>query len=366
MKFEEMLKKYRAGTATDAERAAVEAEVRKFRLLEELALDSEPPLPLPEVKVSEGEVKAVRRTIDRRTRKTAITVVCAVLAVILLLQYLLFPWLNSRIYDVPDYNEGRLSEYELWMDSVTELYLPEYRYYGSWRERTGFGEWEISHSFQNSNGRFLPKNTVSRGNFRWNAEAFNPLFPAVNVTDHLREGESWSSGHDNALSKMGEDVVVLATVVFQEDLTMEELLHFKATWWADKEYFDAALSEPLYSRPIHLDLAHNPIGWGDAVNEGYPLLYIGQDLDALTAADWQQHLESRLQYLIDHPTLTNKIEDVRHLQRYLDTIKAEGAKFKGVWLKGSAQELLALYDSGMISHIWPQEAHISLYETPGN
>ena len=89
MKFEELLKKYKDGTASDTERAAVEEELEKVRLIEEYLAGEDLPLSLPEMgTVAAGEVKSVQRTINRRTRRTALAVVAGVLAVLLLLQFI--------------------------------------------------------------------------------------------------------------------------------------------------------------------------------------------------------------------------------------------------------------------------------------
>ena len=126
MKFEELLKKYKDGTATPEECAAVEEELEKVRLIEEFLAEEDAPLPLPEVAAA-GEVKAVQRTIKRRTRSTTLAVVAGVLALLLLLQFVLLPLLNRRIYDREDYevSEG-FSEYRMTMDVFTQLFLPQY------------------------------------------------------------------------------------------------------------------------------------------------------------------------------------------------------------------------------------------------
>ena len=49
MKFEELLKKYKEGTATPEEMALVEEELEKVRLIEEFLAEANAPLPLPEV-----------------------------------------------------------------------------------------------------------------------------------------------------------------------------------------------------------------------------------------------------------------------------------------------------------------------------
>ena len=56
MRFEELLKKYKDGTATPEERAAVEEELEKVRLIEEYLAEEEAALPLPTIEIGRAHV----------------------------------------------------------------------------------------------------------------------------------------------------------------------------------------------------------------------------------------------------------------------------------------------------------------------
>ena len=118
MKFEELMKKYRAGTATESERAQVENDVEKVQLIEEYLAERED-FPLPEPEEPAPEVRRLRKAVNRRTRFGALWVVLIVLLLAAAAQFLLFPALNARVFDHPREivtEKGEISEYQLLMD----------------------------------------------------------------------------------------------------------------------------------------------------------------------------------------------------------------------------------------------------------
>ena len=362
MRFEDLLKKYKDGTATAEERAAVEEELEKVRLIEEYLAEEEAVLPLPEVN-SAGEVKAVQRTITRRTRRTALAVVAGVLALLALLQFVLLPLANGRIYDEPDYGNGEISQYSLFMDTYTQLYMPMYLYYGTDKQTSGFGRWTLTNGFRSVDRTYItPEFTVTAGtlDFGADAELFYQMFPAVNLV-HISDSYQ-RNGHgyvDNALRRLDDCINVTAAVSFNRELTLEELMAFTAQWQDSLDIFSAVLWRQDH-RPIHLSLRGSSIGWGESVNEDYPFLFLELPQHA-DAATLQQHLESQLQFIIDHEYLLNKLDNHSDPSALLDDLRRTGARFKGIWVTGTGEELLHLYESGLVGDIEPQEAHIALY-----
>ena len=358
MKFEELLKKYKNGTATPEEVTAVEEELEKVRLIEEYLAEADIPLSLPEVSAA-AEVKAVQRTITRRTRRTTLAVVAGVLAFIALLQFVLLPLANSRVFDEPDYDAGKLSEYELFMDTMTHLCIPFYNYYGSEKNTTGFGQWTVGNSFWGLNSTYAsPDFTVTAGVLDTTSEEFFRMFPAVNVVEitDCYQQEGFDAG-DNALARLDDSIKVAATVSFNRELTLEEVLALRQQY-SDLTLWSAALT-PQYSRPVHLTFVHNGLGWGDDANKDYPLLWVS-DPAKMTAEMWQQHLESQLQFMVDHRRLLNEIDPLANSYQYLLKDVQKGVTFKGMWVIGTGEELLSLYESGVVGDIRGMNAYISL------
>ena len=362
MKFEELLKKYGDGTATAEEMAAVEEELEKVRLIEEYLAGEDAVPPLPEV-AAVGEVKVVQRTIKRRTGSTALAVVAGVLAVVVLLQYVLLPLANRKVYDESDFDSDPqyLSKYEMNMDILTQLYIPFYNYYGSDRTTTGFGQWTIGNSFWGQNRTYVtPDFTVTAGMLDTASEEFSRLFPAVNsvgINDRyplhgLDEG-------DAALARLDNSIKVKAAVSFSRELTLEEVLALQEEYKGKVWIWSAALAWKT-SRPMQLSLVGGGMGWGELVNEGYPLLWSFEEED-FTAEDWHQHFESQLRYLADHgDPLWRKFDSLTSPQRMLEHYEQEGLVFNGLWVVGTGEGLLSLYDSGVVGDICGLDAYIAL------
>ena len=362
MKFEELLKKYRDGTATPEEMAAVEEELEKVRLIEAFLAEENAPRPLPEVSAA-GEVSAVRRTITRRTRRTATAVVAGVLAAITLLQFVLLPLLNRSVFDDSDYDPDpeNLSEYEMSMDILTQIYLPFYRYYGSTKTVTGFGQWTVSNAFWGPNGTYAsPDFTVTAGILDISSNELFWMFPPVNtveITDRYQQ--EGMKNMDNALARLDDSIEVTAGVSFNRELTLEEVLALRKEYEDIIDVDSATLAWPG-SRPVQLSLHGGGIGWGESVNEGYPLMWSWSQ-KSFTVQDWNQHFESQLRYLVDHAGQLGEKFDIISPDGLLDRYEEFGLVFSGMWVTGTGAELLSLYESGVVGDIWAQEAYIDLY-----
>ena len=365
MKFEELLKRYQDGTATAEEMAAVEEELEKARLIEEF-LAAQDTLPLPEVSdAAKTDVKSVQRTIRRRTRGVALAAVTGVLAVVLLLQYVLLPLANRRVYDNTDLmsKPAYPSKYELCMDILTQLYLPFYNFYGSDKTATGFGQWTIHNAFWGLNGSYVtPDFTVTAGVLDTASEEFFWMFPGVNavdITDRYQQ-EGYNSG-DDALARLDDSIKVAAGVSFTRELTLEEVLALQDAYKDDIDVWSAELAWQV-SRPMQLRLSGNVVGWGETVNEGYPLMWSFSQKD-FTAEDWHRHFESQLRYLADHgDKLWDKFEKSTSAspEKLLEQYGEKGLFFKGLWVVGTGEALLHLYDSGVVGDIWGIDAYIDL------
>ena len=111
---------------------------------------------------------------------------------------------------------------------------------------------------------------------------------------------------------------------------------------------------------MFLRLEGGVLGWGEDVNSEYPHLYIsrGKSYDAQVM---QQHLISQLQYMVDHDSIARKLDPYASYDSFLKEAQNDEITYCGAWVTGTGAELLTLYDTGVVSQIWAQEAHISLY-----
>ena len=99
MTFRELLEKYRAGQASEEERALVEAELEKSEAIADyLAEQVEDELGTAEAQAPAGEVRHIQKKMNRRLRRTAAWAACIVLAVLLGVRFVASPLVASLYY----------------------------------------------------------------------------------------------------------------------------------------------------------------------------------------------------------------------------------------------------------------------------
>lgn len=361
MKFEELLRKYKDGTATPDERLAVEEELEKVRLIEAYFAE-EDALPMPDVSVPDGtQMRSVRRTITRRTRRTALAVVAGFLALLVLLQFALLPLINAQVYDEARYDSPdnyRNSSFELLMDTITRLYLPGYSYLGTSAETTGFGRQTLTSSFYGQHNLSLPEFTLTCGVLNVDSREFWEMFSGVYMTDiHTCDYAV------TALGRMDESIRVTAYVRFEEEMTLEEVVAFQREW--DDGTPQSSLTIPAAIlgnrtfRTLSLSFESIGIGWGDTINnKEYPALWINPD--TADAETFRQHLSSRLQFLIDNERLVRKFDANQDYRRLLQQVENDEITFSGIYVSGSPQSLLELCACDAVMGMWLEDASFRL------
>ena len=99
MTFRELLDKYRAGQASEEERALVEAELEKSEAIADyLAEQVEDALGAAETQAPAGEVWHIQKKVNRRLRRTAVWAACIVLAALLGVRFVVSPLVSSLYY----------------------------------------------------------------------------------------------------------------------------------------------------------------------------------------------------------------------------------------------------------------------------
>ena len=99
MTFRELRDKYRAGQASEEERALVEAELEKSEAIADyLAEQVEDALGAAETQAPAGEVRHIQKKVNRRLRRTAVWAACIVLAALLGVRFVVSPLVSSLYY----------------------------------------------------------------------------------------------------------------------------------------------------------------------------------------------------------------------------------------------------------------------------
>ena len=111
MTFRELLDKYRAGQASEEERALVEAELEKSEAIADyLAEQVEDALGAAETQAPAGEVRHIQKKVNRRLRRTAVWAACIVLAVLLGVRFVVSPLVSSLYYQPNAYTVGGMED----------------------------------------------------------------------------------------------------------------------------------------------------------------------------------------------------------------------------------------------------------------
>ena len=159
---------------------------------------------------------------------------------------------------------------------------------------------------------------------------------------------------------MPEYIRLSAAVTFEEDLALEEVTALLGREeLRGLEQISAAIPTNNGGQPIYLDLTPGGLNLGEW-NEAYPQLQReGNDPDAL-----QTHLESELSYLADHMKLShwlNDLADHPHMgyRAMLNQIREHGVVVRGLYVTASPAELRELWETGLVSYLWPMDAQIA-------
>ena len=98
----------------------------------------------------------------------------------------------------------------------------------------------------------------------------------------------------------------------------------------------------------------------ELVNETYPAFEPA--VLEQTPEMWAQHFESLLQYIVDHPEITDVmgLERVSYYEKVLAYTQQAGVMTYGCVVTTSAQELLRLLDEGIVTQVWPTDADIKV------
>ena len=148
MTFRELLEKYKNGTATEAERALVEAELEKSEAIADYLAEGLEALEEggEALSHSDAEVKKVKRTVNRRLRRTALWAAAMVLAVVLVVQFVVNPLVSSFYYQPNAQTVGQ-TEYSDATFDLTALYsllMPGQTITSVQTEPLGFGRYALT------------------------------------------------------------------------------------------------------------------------------------------------------------------------------------------------------------------------------
>ncbi|MGN0999744.1 MAG: anti sigma factor C-terminal domain-containing protein [Faecousia sp.] len=392
MNFKNAIEHYRAGTATNDERAWVEEELEKYQLLSDLMDTQWEQTPAESaVEPQKEEMKKLHGKLRKRNALLVLTSLLLVISILVVALAVASPVLakqqkeqisdgiaqneqeqaileaqywnpNQRTYD--DFS----TDLELALFAYTELFQPGYRVEGLTVTHTGFATYSLTikrwdcakgeaacHNATLELGNLsLPSDYHSTLPINYMAYGAYPYYPLdANAVQLYRE----------KLEALPEYIQVRAAVSFPEDISMEELIRFYDTSNVYVAWSGIRVSEqnrqmvPLCG----MDAFSGGQISSERLNEAYPMFCIAGS--SCTPENLSQHIISLLRYSADQQAAGTGIpvsSNDSYYQDALSYVGENGVKSYGCVVVGTPQALLALLDSGVACQIIPMEAWVGV------
>ena len=359
MDFRTALEHYKAGTESDEERALVENELEKNRLIAEYLEDTWCPPPEPP-ELSPADPGKVTALLKRHDRKSFLKTTALLGILALLVSCVLIPW-AERLYWNPDdtsYDDTQL-DIKLVMDAYTELFLPCKTITGIRVTDTGFATYELSLSIHDRSrpdwydltatldqGKLLLHQGFSEDDPTW-------ILPFNKREDYIVEENM------RHLDALPEYVTLRAAVIFPEDLNMAQIFSLWTDYtWSDTEYpltidwvavRHQAENSETYLRECGFSFYVS--GLDSEINDTYPEFYLwGMNPDG---SDLEQHFKSLLKFSSDRCRDNRNVYGVS--QTYYDSVlsyvEEHGVMSYGCIVTGSPDAIRNLLDQGIAEQI---------------
>ncbi|MCC5895199.1 MAG: anti sigma factor C-terminal domain-containing protein [Alkalibacterium sp.] len=391
MNFKDLLKRYEEGTATEEEIIIVQNELEKYESLETYFAEQ-----LSDDFIgrdgSEGdsfnhsnETKDIQKVVNLRLAKVVATSVLMVIILYVSIFYGVSALVDQRYYDptqISEYEdqEHPIPDFHFNMQAHISLNMPGYVMNGyTNQEPQGFGEYDLSYSLRNvyANNEQVHLLNLVRGSFTYGIDGIYGTDSRFNIfngfekiqnhsTEDLSEGgleirEEMARQQTDItldyLNGLNPLSYISMSIVFNEDLTMEELnnlsreneeLDFKwagirttepGTNWREDHYMHLIGFNPDYNDEPGGNMRPDP--------EKYPLFNLNEyfeltpsSVDVFPEA-YETHFKSRLAYLRDQEEFVELVEaspsKVDFYNTALEYVEEKGVKTYGVRVYGTAE-----------------------------
>ena len=376
MNFKQAFDNYRNHTATAEEALFVESEIEKNLLINEY-LEEELPQADTLAAVPSQDLQLVRSRLRRRSFLLVFTTILCVCLLAAAYYYIAAPLLNKLYYDptIHSYEEFT-SDFDIAMTAITELHSPGNIYSHSYVDQTGIGSYSVTFGYYTpfSGSPEYVTAPLIRGFFDFPHPYRNSSFPingfAGSTYPQYPLPESSLADINARLQALPEFVNVTAAVSFSSDLSLHHLLELLEPYDGQQLsvlWVGVRNSDPDRQLLPICGFEFTSAGYIlDSVNQAYPAFELsrveGQD-GQRTAEDYTQHFKSLMTYLIDHPDfLEAYYGEGTSMQDYysniLSYVEHNGVNTYGIYVVATPVTLLSLYDTGLVSQIFPMGADI--------
>lgn len=405
MSFREIFEKYINGTASEEEISLVLEEIEKNELISNYVAE-ELSFSFPEEEEStEENTKKIRKAVNRKIFRVALTILGAIVAFLLVCFLVLSPLVSSFYCDPTEVvlkkDDTPFYPFATAASVYSELNMPgaEIALYAqdpTNLKKKGFGVYDVSYDLIdrfNYNRSATISATLSRGKFVNRSSDSFYYFGILSQFSDSKDsyGKLIQDSFDLAnkkeeLQALPRTAQVKAYITYRDLLNMEQQ---NKIWLENPEvrfHWIAVKCDQFENHIDNIRFGFNPEPYGNnseffsdhSINldmmEQYPDLnfiftpYNQQDKEGFFTRQqaFANHFQSLLQFSIDYPDFTvamhNGAEDM--IQRYkqaLSYVKENGIQTYGCLVSGSVEDILTLLDNDMIGAISLEDIRLSKY-----
>lgn len=379
MNFKDLFDKYLSNDVTDEEKAFVEQEIEKSKVISDYIAENTDlglNISLNEEVTDEQilEMKKIKQDVKKKNFRIIRNSVTAVVALIVLFQLAIVPLLNSFFYNPnkKTYSDYR-SDLTFSLATFSKLHFPNYYTNGVIVENTGVGEYSltaIQHNLFTWKQEYFYGN-ITRGNIDFDLSFWN--VPAVNIFSRDSVWRDQSEKAIKELNQLPSHMYLQAEITFKKDLSMVEFTEiFKEfeeeiyiTWVGVRGTDQRGQTIP-------------PIGFAPAeggpyfekTNDYYPYYHIYDyihNTENLTAEVFENHFKDLLQFQLDNSRFLDKLDwsgygstPRLYYREVLNYVNENGVKTHGMIVQGDPENILRLTELGVFQYIRVTDIRVAI------
>ncbi len=401
MNYKELFNRYKNGAATEEEKQLVEREIEKYEALEEYlsaVIDEEfgDIVQVPatqkhqETQKYDEETAKLKKSVNKRLRKVMLTSVAIVIALFTGIFFVVSPLIDTLYYNPGKTVVGEVdNDISFDVYAISELNMPGFSPSNVSVEKKGFGQYDVMYLYRNvfNDDFYSVRHKIKRGEITssYGDPILNPMVNS-NMFQSIRHPESEANIAErrqavlNHLRKLNPISYVSAGIIFEHDLSMEELYHLELKY-PDIEFEWAGIRTDTPDKHtkdlIGIELIKSKRGSGllgdERISNRYPAFFIldwlvssagseNADSSAVARA-YEHHCVSLLEYVVDREDAVNVLEHGREKGGFyrsaLKYVKEQGVKTYGVLIFAEVGDLLEMVDEESIKGVDFNQALVS-------
>lgn len=373
MTFRELLDKYRAGQASEEERAMVEAELEKSEAIADyLAEQVEDALGAAETQAPAGEVRHIQKKVNRRLRRTAVWAACIVLAALLGVRFVVSPLVSSLYYQPNEkgFGTGIEGEPDPEYDAITldltalySLIAPGDTVNSVTAQPEGFGRYTLTYELQDwltgETEQITGTLDASKDGGWVRSSGSNYALATIDsMSGASRETSSTGQPAADYLAELPTASYVAAWVHFPRDLSPEELfaLEERYNWKEGFTFLWAGVRSDEERLPgfVGFTMRGAPINSIAPSGEDYPMFSFYQmyrEGSVPSGQLYEQHFLSLLSFAAGRQEAEDALAWGQDFSAVLDYVEEHGIQVCGALVYAEAPDLVQMWESGDIDGI---------------